>query len=75
MSAAIEHLQKREEKCPGCGHLMGQHSVELGCMEDWDYYGPDAGEHLVGLSKSDGCKCPLTLAQQYHPPHEDEVEA
>lgn len=75
MSVAIEHVQKHEEPCPGCGHPMGQHAVELGCMADWEHYGPDAPSHLVGLSKVDGCYCALTLAEQYSPPHEHEVQS
>lgn len=54
------------DPCAGCGHVLGIHAAELGCVHGWTY---DA----EGLVVEDGCECPLVLAGQHYPPTEREV--
>lgn len=49
-----------DQPCPNCGHLLDQHSVDLGCHVGWEYGG-------------EGCECPMSLALQYNPNREAEV--
>lgn len=58
--------EHHSDPCPGCGHVLGIHAAELGCVHGWTY---DHDGHAV----TDGCECPLTLALQHQPPTEKEV--
>jgi len=55
------------EKCPNpeCEHPMLEHTLELGCMAEWEY-------DKDGIAVNQGCECPLTLARDYNPPTEKE---
>lgn len=59
-STLIPVVPERTAPCPSCGHLLGEHAVELGCTNGWEL-------------DENGCPCPLTLALQHNPPHEKEV--
>lgn len=54
------------DPCPGCTHVLGVHADELGCVHGWIWDGD-------GNSVTDGCECPLTLADQHRPPTERDI--
>lgn len=60
-----------QDPCPNCEHFLGEHVDEFGCVAGWEWEGPESP--YAGLSKSEGCQCPLTLAGQYDPPGEGDV--
>lgn len=53
----------KDRKCPNCGHPILDHVLELGCMVGWD-------QDDEGVAQAQGCACPLTLAEDYDPPHQ-----
>lgn len=63
--------ERHADKCPGCEHPLGIHVDEFGCVSGWSWEGPESP--WAGLSKTEGCECPLTLAGQYRPPTEGDV--
>lgn len=57
---------KHTDPCPGCGHVLGIHAQEIGCVHGWTY-------DDNGVSVEEGCECPLALAGQHRPPHERDM--
>ena len=64
--APFPDREHHSDPCPGCGHLLGIHAVEFGCVYDWTY---DIDGHVV----TDGCECLLTLASDCRPPRDREI--
>jgi hypothetical protein len=53
----------RDDECPNCQHVLRFHVIELGCEHGWAEWDEDP-------KAPQGCDCPLTLAEQFNPPHE-----
>lgn len=64
--APFPNREHHADKCPGCGHVLGVHAQELGCIHGWTY---DADGHVA----TDGCECPLTLAGTHRPAKEGDL--
>lgn len=64
--APFPDREHHSDSCPGCGHVLGIHAQEIGCIHGWTY-------DRDGLAEVEGCHCPLTLAGSYRPPTEREV--
>lgn len=54
------------DPCPGCGHALGVHAKEIGCVEGWAH-------DEQGHATAEGCECPLALCWDYQPPTEREL--
>lgn len=54
------------DPCPGCGHVLGTHAIEWGCVQGWKY-------NTEGQAIADGCECRLTLATEHDPPSERDL--
>lgn len=52
--------------CPGCGHALGIHAREIGCVEGWKH-------DDQGRATANGCACSLTLCGDARPATERDL--